>query len=68
MLLQCWILVLNDAKASHTEVHACCALQRFFKSAFSVMFKCAGLPYMGIQTRAHSALQVPPPLCLDTTL
>ncbi len=60
MLLQCWIVVLNDAKVSQNAVlkvsPACCVLQCFFKQCFTVTSMRAGLPYMGMPARAHSAV------------
>ncbi len=55
MLLQCQILVLNDAKVSHNELHAfgsepCrllqLALHAEFYSEFTVTLMRAGLPYI----------------------
>ncbi len=65
--------MLNDAKASHDEVHAfgsepCRLFQSalhavfysvFFTSVFPVTLLRAGRPYMGIPARAYSAVPVP---------
>ncbi len=70
MLLQCQILVLNNAKASHNEVHAfgselySLCFTVFFYSVFPVTLMRAGLPYTGMPARAHSTVPVPSPTLL----
>ncbi len=76
MLLQCRLLVLIDASASHNEVHAfrsepCRLFQLALHAVFySVFLNCfqfpvtlmrAGPSYMGMSAHAHSA--VPAPSC-----
>ncbi len=73
MLLQCQILVSNDAEVSHNEVHAFgsepytlfwLVLRAVFYSVFPVMSMFAGLPYMGMPAHAHSGLPAPSPALL----
>ncbi len=66
MLLQCLILVLNDANAPHNEVRAfgnepfrlfqfalhAVLYSVFFNSVFLVSLMCAGLSHKGLSARA----------------
>ncbi len=72
MLLQCWIVVLNDAKASHNEVHAfrsepCwlfqLTLHAVFEEGFATVFfpltlMRAGPSFKGMPAHAHSAVKL----------
>ncbi len=70
MLLQCWVVMLSNAKTSHNEVRTSgsepCKLfqlalhtvfQEVFLTVFTVTLMRAGLPYKGIPRHASSCTQ-----------